>query len=423
MRCNDTRLIVVFVESAAAMGGVQFSTLYLAQHLDSTMWQPVVVCPGEGDLTMACRSSGIAAHSLDCPRLRSTSFQIGRNSARVPNPLNWAWDGWATGVAARKLARFLRQVNPDLIVTKGLFSHFYGGLAARQLGIPCVWHVQDFISERFWKVYQRCFGQLARWLPDHVVVDGASIDRQLHRTVQDRITIIHNGVDTRVFRPDLDGRGIRQSLGIPLEALVVGHVGRMTPWKGQHYLLEAFASIAAVTENVYLLFAGAPVFDSDAYERGVVSLTSKLGLNNRVKFAGYRHDLPFVFAAMDVFAFTSVEKDTSPLTLLSAMSSGLPVVAFDIEGVREVLRPGEQLLVPVGQVDALARSIKKLLSDVALRRQLATSARRLAESEFGIERYVSRMQKVFVKTAGSSPRTPDHLTQRTRRYAEFAEKS
>jgi glycosyltransferase involved in cell wall biosynthesis len=397
MRCNDARLTIVFVESAAAMGGVQFSTLYLAQNLNSTKWQPIVVCPEEGDLTRACRSFGIAVHSLDCPRLRSTSFQIGRDFARVPNPLNWSWDSWATLVAVRKLARLLRQVKPDLIVTKGLFSHFYGGLAGRQLGIPCVWHVQDFISERFCKLYRRFFAQLARRIPDHVVVDGASISRQLHQTVPDRITVIHNGVDTQVFRPDQDGRSVRQSLGIPLDAMVVGHVGRMTPWKGQHYLLEAFASIAAATD-FYLLFAGAPVFDSDAYQRSLVNLTSRLGINDRVKFAGYRHDLPFVFAAMDVFAFTSVEKDTSPLTLFSALSSGLPVVAFDIEGVREVLPPGEQILVPVGEVEALARSIEKLLSDVALRRQLAVSARRLAESEFGIERYVSRMQNVFLKT-------------------------
>src|SRR5689334_13367367 len=253
MRCHDARSTVVFVESAAAMGGVQFSTLYLAQHLDSTLWQPVVVCPDEGDLTRACRSSAIPVHVLGCPRLRSTSFQIGRDFARVPNPLNWAWDSWATLVAAHKLTHLLRQVKPDLIVTKGLFSHFYGGLAGRQLGIPCVWHVQDFISERFWKLYQRFFGQLARWIPDHVVVDGASISRQLPQTVQDRITVVHNGVDTSVFRSGLDGQSIRQSLGIPREAIVVGHIGRMTPWKGQHYLLEAFASIAASTENVHLL--------------------------------------------------------------------------------------------------------------------------------------------------------------------------
>jgi len=379
------------------MGGVQFSTLYLVQRLEPTLWEPIVVCPAEGDLTDACRSSAIAVHILNVPKLRSTSFRIGRNTARLPNPLNWAWDGWATLVVARRLSRFLRQVSPDVVVTKGLFAHFYGGLAARQLRIPCVWHVQDFISERCWNIYQRLFTQVARWLPDHIVVDGASIGGQLHSTVQDRISIIPNGVDTEMFRPGLDGQCIRRELGIPLDAMVIGHVGRMTPWKGQHCLLEAFASIAAKMKNVHLLFTGAPIFDSDAYQRGLVRLSSKLRLEDRVTFAGHRRDLFCVLAAMDVFAFTSLEKDTSPLTLLSAMSSGLPIVAFDIEGVQEVLRPGEQLLVPVGEIDSLAQSITKLLSDAALRRRLGFAARRQAESEFGVERYVSRMQETFLK--------------------------
>jgi len=388
---------LVFVEAAAAMGGVQFSTLYLVQHLNSTMWEPIVVCPEEGDLTKACRASGIPVEILNVPKLRSTSFRIGDTAARLPNPMNWVWDSWATFVAARRLTRLLKHVNPDLVVTKGLFSHFYGGLAARSLRIPCVWHVQDFISERFGKVYQRLFARAAQLLPDHIIVDGASISRQLHNTSRERISIIHNGVDTAVFRPDVDGRGVRREFEIPPDALVIGHVGRMTPWKGQHYLLEAFGSIAGAMGNVYLLFVGAPVFDSDAYQLRLVKLASRLGRNDRVKFAGYRHDIPSVLAAMDVFAFTSVEKDTSPLTLISAMSSGLPVVAFDIEGVREVLSQSEQLLVPVGHVSLLAYSITKLLSDPAARQRLAAAARRVATSEFGVERYASEMQKAFLK--------------------------
>ncbi|HEY6122818.1 MAG TPA: glycosyltransferase family 4 protein [Pyrinomonadaceae bacterium] len=401
---TDARLTSVFVESAAAMGGVQFSTLYLVQHLDSVVWDTVVVCPEEGDLSEACRRSGIAVQILRYPRVRSTSFRIGRNAARLPNPFAWVWNVWATLVATRRLARFLKQKKPDLLVTKGLFPHFYGGLAAHLLNIPCVWHVQDFISERFWKIYQRLFCQFARWLPDHIIVDGASIIRQLHRTEHDRISIVHNGVDTTVFRPDMNGEGIRREVGIPLDAMVIGHVGRMTPWKGQHYLLEAFSLVAAVIPNVYLLFVGAPVFDSDAYQRGLVNRTSQLGLSDLVKFAGYRHDIPSVLAAMDVFAFTSLEKDTSPLALLSAMSSGRPIAAFDIEGVRELMKAGEQFLsVPVNRPDALAESLTRLLTDERLRRRLSASARQQAEREFGLEKYVSRVEKVLLKVGQTHP--------------------
>jgi glycosyltransferase involved in cell wall biosynthesis len=385
---------VVFVEAAAAMSGVQFSTLYLAQHLDFALWEPVVVCPEEGDLTEACRGFGIRTHILSQPTLRSTSICVGHD-ARLPNPAAWLWDAAAMLVAARRLARLLVQIKPHLVVIKGLSSHFYGGMASRKLGVPCIWHVQDFISERSLGIYRRAFSYAARRLPDHIIVDGAAISRQLPG-VQDRLSVIHNGVDSNTFRPGIDGAGVREELGLPANAIVIGHVGRMTPWKGQHYLLEAFALVTQQAPGAFLLFVGDPVFDTDSYQRDLLNLTARLGLNERVKFAGYRHDMPAVLASMDLFAFTSVEKDTSPLTLLSAMSSGLPIVAFDIEGVRELIDGEEQLLLaPAKNVDALADSLLRLLSDAELRRRLGASARQLAEKEFSLERHVARMEEVF----------------------------
>ncbi|HYR76620.1 MAG TPA: glycosyltransferase family 4 protein [Pyrinomonadaceae bacterium] len=396
---------IVFVESAAAMGGVQFSTLYLAQSLDKGRWRPIVVCPQEGDLTNACRESGIETHVLDHLRLWSTSIRVG--ATRLPNPAAWAWDAGVIVIAARRLKRFLVQCSPDLVVTKGLSSHFLGGLAARKLRIPCVWHVQDFISERTFGIYRRVFGRAARWLPTQVIADGVSIAEQLPRSLQSRITTIHNGVDTSVFHPGLDGAGVRREFAIPVGDLVVGHMGRITPWKGQHYLIEAFARIANRNPNVTLLLVGAPVFDNDSYQRRLLNLATQFGLDGRIKFAGFRHDTARVLAAMDLFAFTSIEKDTSPLALLSAMACGLPIVAFDIAGVRELMASEDQfLLAPVADIAALGRALSEVLSDQSLRQRLAASGRKQAMNEFNLEKYAGRIEQVF-RVALQSVRSSD----------------
>jgi len=388
---------VVFVECAAAMGGVQFSTLYLLQHLDPAIWEAVLVCPAEGDLTEACRRLGVRVHVLKQPALRSTSFRIG-SDIRIPDPTAWLTDGMGMLIAARRLARYLAQEKPALLVTKGLFPHFYGGLAARKLRIPCIWHAQDLISERHLGLYRRGFGFAAGRLPDHIIADGAAIGRQLPRRVQDRISVIHNGVDSGVFRPGLNGASVREELDLSPGAIVIGHLARITPWKGQHHLLEAFAKIAKGAPEASLLFVGDPVFDNDSYQRDLLDLTAKLGLKERVRFAGYRHDIQEVLAAMDIFAFTSVEKDTSPLALLSAMSSGLPIVAFDIEGIRELIDGDEYLwTVPCADVDALAKALLRLISDKRLRAQLGQSARRLAERRFSLERHVAGVEEVLLK--------------------------
>jgi glycosyltransferase involved in cell wall biosynthesis len=289
-----------------------------------------------------------------------------------------------------------------LVVTKGLSAHFFGGLAARKLDIPCVWHAQDLISERSLGIYRRAFGRAARWLPDQIIADGRSIAEQLPRSLRSLVTVIPNGVDIDVFRPGLDGSGVRQELGIPGDHLVVGQVGRMTPWKGQHYLIEAFARIADDYPMASLLLAGAPVFDNDSYQRRLLSMAAGFGLQDRIKFAGYRHDLPNVLAAMDIFAFTSTEKDTSPLALLSAMSCGLPIVAFDIQGVKELMTNGPCLLTPVGDIAELAASLKTLIDDEGLRHRLAVNVRQEVVNKLSLDLHTARIEQVFLKLIGGA---------------------
>ena len=394
----------MFLESAAAMGGVQFSTLYLAQSLADSRWQPIVVCPTEGDLTHACRDANIETRVIAYPRMWSTSVRVGR-SARLPNLFAWTWNALVLLRATFLIRKFLRKTEPEVLVTKGLQSHFIGGLAARRLSTTCVWHVQDHISERNFGIYRRIFALAARRVADRIIVDGAAIKGQLPSSMQPRTSIVHNGVDTCIFSPDSDGSEVRRELGISPDQLVIGHAARITPWKGQHYLIEAFAQFASQHPNVVVLFVGSPVFDHDAYEQRLRSMATEFGLEHRIKFAGYRHDLPNALAAMDIFAFTSIEKDTTPLALLSAMSTGLPIVAFDIEGVTEISEGDEILaVVPVSDSKSLAQSLSSLLEDYPLRSRLGQNARRLAERRFSLRQYVSRMEIELVNACGFQSR-------------------
>src|SRR5262249_15556716 len=150
----------------------------------------------------------------------STSFWIG-DSKRFPNLLAWIWNFGALLGAARSVTRLLARERPDIVVTKGLFSHLCGGLAARKLRIPCLWCAQDFISERFARIYVRVFGQLARWLPSHIVVIGPQIARQLPQEIKRRVSIVYNAIDARLYQPS-DGLSARRELGIEPGALVIG---------------------------------------------------------------------------------------------------------------------------------------------------------------------------------------------------------
>ncbi len=232
---------LVILESSAKVSGVaQQTTLDMAVHLDRARWQPVVVCPGEGDLADRCRAAGIPVKILTRPLMLSTSFWVG-NKRKLPNPFAWLWNLAAIFVAASRVQIVLRSERPDVIMTKGLICHFYGGLAAKRLGIPCVWLVEDFISGRFGGVYRIVFGQFARRLPTRIMAIGSSVLDQVPPTARNRATLVTNGIDTRLFRPGPDGANVRGEFGITPDTVLIGNVSRLTPWKGQHHLIEAFA--------------------------------------------------------------------------------------------------------------------------------------------------------------------------------------
>jgi len=387
---------IIFIESAGEMGGVEFSTLYLASHLDTNSWQPIVVCPSEGKLSSACREAALDVVIIPIHPLAPTSFRVGIADTRIPNPLAWFWNIFFIWDATGWLWKFLARTKPDLVITKGLYAHFFGGLAARLAQVKCIWHVQDFISERFWGLYRAFFGLAASVLPDEIVVDGTPIANQLPKKIQSRVHVVLNGVDVTVFRPSTDSATVRHQLRLNPEDLVIGHAARITPWKGQHHLLEAFKKVAARHPQVHLLLVGAPIFDNDIYEQRLRRRTEEMGMFNRVTFAGFRVDLPQVLQAMDIFAYPSVEKDTSPLALLSALACGLPVVAFDIDGVKEVL--GETgLLVPVRDENKMSEALEKLIEDTSLRKRMGVLSRKKALQEFSLEQYVKSMEKVFLQ--------------------------
>jgi glycosyltransferase involved in cell wall biosynthesis len=368
----------------------------IALGLDPSRWETLVAIPREGDFSGQCQAAGLAWKIFPRPRMLSTSFWTG-NKRKLPNPFAWVWNVAAIFVAASRTAGFLRRERPDVVMTKGLVCHFYGGLASKKLGIPCIWHTEDFVSERFGGIYRFVFGQFAIRLPSHIVTISRSLFRQVPPAAKTRASVATNGIDTRLFRPGRCGSKIREEFGLAADAMVIGNVSRLTPWKGQHLLIEAFARVAQNNDRAHLVLVGAALFGGVSYERNLRGQVARLGLSNRVTFTGNRNDVRDLLAAMDIFAYTAVEKDAWPLSLLQAMSSGLPVIAFDIEGVRDPMGPDVQSmqLIPVGDVKVFSDSLALLAGDAARRKMLGEAARERAVQACDIEARVKRIEGIL----------------------------
>ena len=129
-------------------------------------------------------------------------------------------------------------------------------------------------------------------------------------------------MDTDLFSPGVDGKAVRAGWHASDGMLLIGVVARLTPWKGQYLLLEAFARLAAEFPAARIVLVGSPMFDNDKYFQRLQSDARGLGIADRVTFAGFRPDMPQVFAALDIVVHTSVEKDSAPLAVVSALCIG-----------------------------------------------------------------------------------------------------
>jgi glycosyltransferase involved in cell wall biosynthesis len=241
---------------------------------------------------------------------------------------------------------------------------------------------------------------LYRWA-SHLVSGYIAISEQVAKAITeiigpigDKVTVINNGVDVKRYgqpgkprladkplshqqpRPADDTPPIDAAF-LPARARTIVMVGRLTKQKGHHFMIESMASLAAQYPDLHLLLVG------DGELRDELQMqVAELGLHDRVRFLGNRHDVPVLLAASDIFVLPSLWEGLS-MALLEAMASGLPVVASAVSGSVQAVLPGETgLLVPAGDVPELTKAISQLLDDPVRAQAMGVAAKRRVELEF-----------------------------------------
>ena len=319
------------------MGGVQHSTLLLAEYLWLTgQYDIETLLPNSGSFADKLSQKSIPIIFYKPIAYKSTSKSFFNDQIRITNPIAWAWN-WVAILL--NIIRIKKNINSttDLVITKGLLNHLASGLACKRLNIPVICHLQDLITNRYFGLMKIIFNIFAKIIPNYIICDGQSIQESFWKNNKGKSNVILNGIKTDKFiRTDESRIKIRKEFNIPKVAYVIGHVARITPWKGQDLLLKAFLNYSTQNPNAYLLLIGTPLFDNDLYYNSIIKILESHSLMHRVIMPGYRNDLQSLFSAMDLFLYPSLEKDTSPLALISAISSGLPVGMSTIDSLSEI---------------------------------------------------------------------------------------
>jgi glycosyltransferase involved in cell wall biosynthesis len=290
------------------------------------------------------------------------------------------------------LVSLARRRDARVLHVHGYAAADFGRLAARIAGAKLVLH-EHFADPRM-PAYQAVADRALRRLTDGAIAVSQSTREFLVRerfVPEQRVRLIWNGAPLDEFAPVSRERAlrVRRELGVPEDAALFGTIGRLNAQKGHRFLIDAAAVVLAVRPEARVLVAG----DGDLMDE-LRGQADRLGIGNRVVFAGHRTDVPELLGALDVFCLSSLYEGT-PLALFEAMAAGKAIVSTAVDGCREVLEDrASALLVPPSDARALAAAIERLLADGDLRRDLA--ARALAASRrYDVRACVDQMQAFY----------------------------
>ncbi|MFI5456417.1 MAG: glycosyltransferase [Isosphaerales bacterium] len=299
-------------------------------------------------------------------------------------------------IALLRLTRFLKTRAFDVVQTWLFAANTYGRAACRLAGIPVV--VVAEMAVDLWKGRSEQFvdRRLATWCDRVVGNSHAVVDFYRRLGVpDDRLAMIYSGMGAEE-PPIIDPRAIRASFGFEAEAPLVLFAGRLAEQKRVDDLLKALDLLQHVQPDLRTLIAGDGPLRDQLEERA-----QAYHLDGRVRFLGHRDDLPRLLAAADLVVLPSAYEGL-PNVVLEAMRFRKPVVATAAPGTTEAVIDGQTgLLIPVGNVQLLARAIRDIVRDPVMARRLGEAGRARVEAHFRADTMVAQFAELYENLARS----------------------
>lgn len=307
-----------------------------------------------------------------------------------------------------QIKRILKSIVPDIVHTHTSKAGIQGRVAAHTLGIKKIIHSthgliynteaqipgvsgRKILTELFKKA-ERYAGKVSHHL---ITLSEIETGEALHMRLAPpkAVQAISNGIDLSAFskipqEPD-KWKGAQLRLGI---------AGRLNKEKGHDVLLACFESLATKYPNIELKIAGdGPLLPE------LQSKVKKMKLDERIHFLGYQDDIADFLSKIDIFVLSS-HYEGFGLVLVEAMAAGLPIVATDVGGVREVVSDGETgIIVPPGSISELCLGIEYFIQNPNLAYEYGQKGRVRSNAKFSVSKMVKEHEKLYLEKEFSSP--------------------
>ncbi len=372
---------VALVITDLEIGGAELCLTDLVVRLDRNRFEPVVFClgPVPAAVNRGClpilEKAGVEVHCLGAKSL-----------SNFPGVL-------------LELRRWLARLQPALVQTFLFHANIVGRLAARWAGVR--WVVSGIrVAERTQRWHLGLDRWTAKMVDCHVCVSEAvaRFSATEGGLPNEKLVVIPNGID--LGRYPASAAADLRPFGVSPGHRPIVYVGRMEPQKGLDWLLtNARSWLDRIPDSELLLVGDGP------QRADLERISQQAGITARVHFAGWRPEIPEILAASRLLILPS-RWEGMPNVVLQAMASGLPVLATDVEGVRELLGEGaDTQTVAPGNAKALAGKLVQILSDASLAESLGAENRARAAERFDIQVMVEAYARLWTSLLDGDRRT------------------
>ena len=284
----------------------------------------------------------------------------------------------------------------DLIYANTQKALVAGAIASLVTSKPLIYHLHDILSlEHFSQTNRRIAVSLANRFTSMVIANSqATKTAFIESGGEERLVeVVYNGFDLEKYYVSRDrATQLRQELDLQ-GRYVIGHFSRLSPWKGQHILIEALTHCS----NTTAILVGDALFGEDEYVARLHQQVQDLELGDRVRFLGFRNNIPELMAMCDLVAHTSTSPEPFGRVIVEAMLCGKPVIAAAAGGAVELIESDRTgWLTTPGNVGELANKIEQCRQNPELTEKIALAGKASASERFdllNIEQQIDRLLK------------------------------
>ena len=317
--------------------------------------------------------------------IKVSYHELGVLRKKYLNPLG-LFNRLVTNLKAIKfLSNYIKNHSIDLVYTN-TSTILCGGIAAKKNGIPSLFHIHEIPTGNW--LYEIFSGKIINRISSKVLTVSNSVKKHWLKNInENKIERIYNGI---VFKKTDSLNKIDRDQ----DDFVITSVARLIPYKGHKYLIDIADKLIKKTTKFKFIIVGDTLSSYVSYEKSVKQKVKDLGLENQIKFLGFRDDVSSILKQSDLFIHPAIAPDPLPTVLFESLYNNLPSVATNLGGAIEILDNGSNgLLIPFNDPKKAADLINEYCSNTKQQKKHLENSKKNFKINFSTESFNKNILK------------------------------